>query len=344
MPPQFRMPGNDAVDMYIPLEVFTELERESRSAHNYQLFGRLSSGTTFKSASKDLQTVSANLAREYIEDTGMSAAVVPLREELAGDARYGLWFLLGTALAVLLIATANLATMNLASHQARQRELAMKLALGGQGWHLIEPAVAETIIIALLGTAFSLVVAKVLFGVLASANLDLLRSAPAGLSNGTMILTLLLGLGSGALFSIAPAWWQYRSVKLKGLDQVSQRLTPHRALSSRILVALQMGVTLLLLLGSGELLSSLVHIVNRKPGFDVDRRMVLSIDLPRERYGDHASQMTFYNELIREIKAIPGVQRIGTVNKLPFSGTWTNSSFEIAGAPARFEAGIPCSP
>lgn len=334
MPAGFRMPGDDAVDIYVPLELFTNLPQESRSAHNYRVFGRLADGVSAKAATQNLQHITAELAREYSDEDGVSAEVIPLRQELAGDAQYGLWLLLGAALAVLLICAANLAIMNLARSLTRQRELAVKLALGGRGWRLVAPTIVETVILALLGTAFSLVLAKALLLILMNSNLEMLRSVPPRVSILTVLFTLLLGLAGGAVFSIAPAWWQQRKTELTGLDQVGRRSTPHRARSIQLLVALQLTVTLLLLLGGGELLLSLAHVLNRNPGFDVDQRLALNIDLPRDRYGNHNRQMVFYNQLLSEVKALPGVESAGSINKLPFSGTWTNSQFEIADMPA----------
>ena len=334
LPSGFEMPGEDQVDVYVPLEPFTDLARESRSAHNFRVFGRLAAGISLRRANDNLQAVAAQLAQEYpSDDRGLSAQAVLLRDQLVGNSKYILWLLFGAASAVLLISAANLASLNLARHASRRRELVMRLALGARLKDVLAPAAFEAALLTLLGTLCSLVLTRTILAFLTHGNIAWFRSISAQLNGSVIIYTLALGLLSGLVFSMFPAWLEYRRIGHGGLQQRDVTFSSQQTKTIQALVVVQLTATLVLFLAGGDLLLSMMHVLRRNPGFESENRAVLTVFLPRPQYDSHDVQMHFYDEVLREVQEIPEVESAGIVNKLPFSGAWTNSQFEIASDP-----------
>jgi len=332
MPTHFVMPGDDSIDVYAPLELFTDLSHESRTSHNFQVIARLSPRTSIAQANREMRSIAGVLSREYPnEEDGTSAEIVSLRNQIAGDTRASLWLLVASSLALLLIGTANLAGMNVARYAARECDVLVRLALGGRGWQLLSRPIVESFVLAALGTGLGLALGDLILVLLSKFKADLPQSAPPTLNLTIAGLTFVLALGSCILFSVLPAVRQCYSTSLQGLQQPQGTSSRRQARMGRILVPLQLAITLVLLLACGDLLLSLRNIVHRSPGFSTEHRTVLTVYLPEARYRSHTAEMQFYDRLLQQASTIHEIRAIGTVNKLPFSGSWTNSAFEIRG-------------
>jgi predicted permease len=343
LPPGFRFPAG--VDLWRPAGL--EGENPSRTSHNFRAVGRLRDGVSVEQARQDVSAIARRIREEAASERGeyllADATVVPLRESIAGGARSPLLVLLGAVGFLLLVACANVANLLLAQATARQREFAIRGALGAPRGRLVRQLLTEALLLSLLGCGLGVLAA--FWGVaglvaLAPANLPRLDSVSINLPVllFAVLLSTAVAAGLGAVTAAHATSGSVRAALERGRGQAGS-LGGQRA--GRAIVAAQVAVTLVLVVGAGLLGRSLMKALEVNPGFRVDGILAMDIALPSvEEPGRKAAQGRFFADLIAELERLPGVQRVGATGGLPLDGGHPDGMFllmEEDGQPMTFE-------
>jgi len=339
------MPAN-----FLPLAIYgdeeywtpfrIDLANRTHSGRYAMVIGRLRSGASLAQARSEMETIAADLQREYPDyDTGWSTNVVSLTEQVVGPTRLILLVLLGAVTLVLLIACANVANLTLARVAARGRELAVRTALGAPRWRLIRQWLAESVLLGLAGGAAGVLLAA--WGVsllLAAGPPDMPRLAEVRLDGRVLAVTALVSIGVGVVFGMIAAWGRIGRGENTGLRAEDEGLRSTAGASAgrfrSTLIVAQVSLSLVLLAGAGLLLRSLQKLSAVDPGFDPRHLLTVPIDLPGTTYPDLRRQSAFYGRLLERVQTLPGVSEAGTVTFLPVSGPTAATSFTIVGRPA----------
>jgi putative ABC transport system permease protein len=325
MPPGFDFPHG--ADLWTPRELREALT--SRTAHNWQVVARLLDGVSLDRARQDMTAISRALNEQYGDDiTLVDAAVVPLQEQLVGGVQPVLLVLLGAAGFLLLVAVANVANLSLARMAGRRRELAVRAALGASRGRLLGPPLGEALTLSAAGAVLGVVVAGAgLRMLLAVEPGNLPRSAEVGLSPGAVALAVALALLTAlglALLSAGPAGGADPREGLSGGDRNRTSGIPARR-AQNTLVAAQVALTFVLLVGAGLLGRSIVGLLDVELGFRTDGvvAMTLSHSARDEALGE------LHHELINRLRAEPGVGAVGGSNRMPLLWGGSNGTFLI---------------
>ena len=338
MPEGFNYPAN--AEVYSPFTI-TPAAGERRGYHSHYAIGRLKNGVSIQSAQADIDNITARLEQQYpLTNTGVRATVFPIVADTVRKYDTGLWMGMAAVGFVLLIACANVANLMLARASGRQKEIALRAALGASRWRIIRQLLTESSIVALLGGALGILVALWGIDALRVANPgDAAKFAPGwhqlGINVTVLIFTVALSLLSGLMFGLAPAL-QVSKPDLNSALKDSNRQSSGRSHWLRSsLVVLEVALSLVLLVGAGLFFRSFITLFKTDPGFNPDNLLTLNLILSTEKakYKDHQQRVAFYNDLIQRIKAKPGVQSAAVVNHLPLGGSNTSITFMIEGAP-----------
>ena len=336
MPPTFRAMPWGSEEYWEPFR----LDPSDRTRHGRyaMVVGRLRPGVTRERAQAEMDVITSGIEREHPEfDTGWSANVVSLTDQVVGSARRALLIVLAAVAIVLLIACANVGNLMLVRAEGRRREFAVRTALGAPRWRLVRQWLAESVVVAGLGGAAGLLLAK--WGV------DLLVAAgPSGIPrvaeialDGRVIavtagITLLVGVVAGL-----PAALGVASAGVAGGLRGEGGRSTADAGSSRFrsgLVVAQLSLALVLLAGAGLLVRSLHRLGAVNPGFDPANLLTLSVELPQATYSDDARRAAFFTRLLERVDGLPGVSAAGAVSFLPLTNGGASTRFTIVGRPA----------
>jgi len=332
MPPAFDFP--EGTDLWYPKELYPT--NPYRSAHNWRVIGRLAPGVSSPQADTELDGLTARLLDGSDEDPDYLASgvqVTGLRDELVGPVRKPLWILLGAAGLVLLVACSNLASAFLARGTGRRHEMAVRGSLGAGRGRLLRQLFVESLVIAFAGAAAGVVLALaairalVLFG---PASLP--RLGDVGLDPQVLAFALGLSVATAVLFGLVPALRITRraTTSLETGSHASHDRSWQR--SWRLLVAAEVALALVLLVGSGLLIQSLWRILRVDLGFEPQSVVAVRFDLPASRYEESASIARFHRELIDTVEGAPGVEAAGVMSVMPLSGDGANGRLGVRGA------------
>jgi putative ABC transport system permease protein len=322
-PPDFRLLDVPA-GLWIPYTLDSkELDPRNRAVRTLRVVARLKPGATLGQARAEMRSISRRLElADPDANTGYSASVVPLRDQLVGDIRTTLWMLLGAVLFVLLIACANVANLLLARAGAREREIALRAALGANPARLLRQLLTESLLLALAGGLLGLL--------LAAWSISLLRQlGPATLPRLKEIsvdwrvlgFTLLVAAATGIIFGLAPALASLRT-DLNFVLRSAGRLAsagPAAARFRDLLVVAELAACVVLLTGAGLLIRSFARLESVNPGFRPDHVLTMQVSLPESRYSDFNVGL-FYKQLLERLRVLPGVQFAAITRKAPLSG------------------------
>lgn len=335
MPQHFQFPSRD-VELWVPI-AFTQQEAASRGRHYLQVIARLKPGVSLEQAQAEMSAIAARLQQQYPDqNTDLGAAVIPLHEHVAGKIKPALLVLLGAVGFVLLIACANVANLLLARAAVRQKEIAVRVALGASRLRLIRQFLTESILLAMLGGVIGLLLS--LWGV------HLLKSfIPENISQAgaitidarVLIFTLLVTLLTGLVFGLAPAT-QASNFNLNETLKEGGRDSAQGSRGNRIrslLVIAEVAVSLILLIGAGLLINSFLRLRTVDPGFRSNNLLTMSIVLPQTKYPDQAQRSAFYTELVRRIETLPGVKSAAVTNWIPLVSQGDSIGFSVEGRP-----------
>ncbi|HET7695400.1 MAG TPA: ABC transporter permease [Vicinamibacterales bacterium] len=300
--------------------------------------GRVKDGVTMAQAQEDMKRVHAELtARFPAFNTGWTANVVPLKQQLTGDVRPALWVMLGAVGFVLLIACANVGNLVLARATARQRELAVRAALGADRGRLVRQMLAESLLLSLLGAAAGLGLAW--SGLLAlrttvAERLPIVRLEQVGINGKVLLFAIAAAVVSALVFGIAPALTSAGAKLTDTLKDGGRSGSAARGARVRsAFVVVEIALALILLVGAGLLLRSFVTLLRVDPGFDPARTITVKVSIPTSRYPDAERQQAFFNQLFERFDALPGVIATGSTSFLPMAGLGAATGFAIVGQP-----------
>lgn len=332
MPAGFHFPGT--CDVWIPDDL-AGAASASRTAHNWAAaIGRLRDGVGVARAQSELTDIQARIKTQYGSNVNaVGANVRTLHDELAGSVTQPLLLLLGAAALVLLIACANLGSTLLARGTARQRELAVRAALGAGGRRLVRQLFTESLLLASLGAMAGLVVAELLVRTLvALAPASLPRVSEIRIDGWVLIFTVVVSLLTAILFGLLPARRLARSDPGRVLTSGSRgTASGGRGIQWSVLVGGEVALALVLLVGAGLLIRSFQQLLGVNPGYESAGVLTMNLALPESVYPDDGAIRTFYSELFAAIRAIPGVQDVGLTNVLPIESSFWNGDFDIEG-------------
>jgi predicted permease len=321
LPAQFRFP--DGAEIWMPRELFEHLP--SRTAHNWRVIARLRSGADPSQAHAELAVIARQIKQQFPQDVDMvDVDISRLQDALTGNVRSGLWVLMGAVGFLLLIACANVANLLLAQASSREKELAIRAAIGAGRGRLARQFLTESLLLSLAGGASGLLVAH--WGVIAlsrfaPSDLPLSQQSPAHLPVLLFALGISVMVAAGlGFFSVARATTGdvQQALGEQGRSQTGSRRS-HRV--GRAIIAGQLAITLVLLTGAGLLGRSLLHILDVDPGFRTEHVMTLDLALPNATENQTKTRVQFLNALLEQLRQIPGVLDVGGTGSLPLTGS-----------------------
>lgn len=332
MPPGFHVFVTPA-DIWTPM-AFTAEQLARRDAHYLRVIGRLQPGITVEKANAELQVLLKALARQYPEQLGVMQRFFaePLQSSYTYEVRRGLTVLMAAVGFILLIACANIANLLLSRAAARQRELAVRTALGANRVRIIRQLLTESILLALGGGGLGILLADWCF--LFLKNLipeELSRTVALSLDLRVLAFAVVLSLASSILFGLAPAL-QLSSIDLNEvLKQGGRGSTgPRRRLFRSLLVIGEVGLSFTLLVGSGLMIESFTNLRGLNPGFRPDHVLTMRLEVPRSKgskYENYVKRTQFFQSVLERVRAMPGVKAAGFTSALPLTWKGGTSSF-----------------
>jgi len=313
-------------ELWIPLALTDQEKKIRASDFQYGAIGRLKPGVTLQQAQADIDSVSARFQEEHPEiygDVYITATVVSLKADAVKGVKTFLWILLGAVGLVLLIACANLANLLLARAVARQKEIAIRCALGAGTVRIIRQLLTESMLISLMGGLCGLLVAVwTMDSLMKFGPQDVPRLQDVGLDSRVLIFTAFLSMFTGLLFGLAPAIQSSRLNLNEVLKDAAGRGSRGRD-ASRLrsaLVIFETASALVLLIGAGLLINSFARLLSVPPGFNPDGVVIAQTALAPARYPRVQQLKTTQKQILERISALPGVQAAGVTTNLPLIG------------------------
>jgi putative ABC transport system permease protein len=307
-----------------------------RGQHMLDVIARLKPGVSLIQARAEMNVIAEALARQYPNDNGKRYAtyLVPEMERLVGDTRPGLLMLLAAVGCVLLIACADLANLMLARATKRNKEIAIRAALGAGRGRVVRQLLTESVLLSVVGGALGLAFSALAIQALLRFGPESVpRLSQVGLDWHVLVFTLLVAVVTGLIFGLAPALHGSRmnlANSLKDRAQDSGVGGQHRMRAA--LVVAETAIGLVLLVGAGLLIRSFYSLLHVDPGFDPHNVLTMRVDLPDSRYSEQ-QQIGFYRDLLRRVQDLPGVVAAGGIFPLPLTTSDLNVSFGIEGRP-----------
>ncbi|HEU0091249.1 MAG TPA: ABC transporter permease [Vicinamibacteria bacterium] len=325
-------------EVWLPVADFPNANGLARGQTELLVAARLRPGTTVAAAQADLALVARRLEQAYPDTHAhRSVTIVPLHEQLVAGVRPALLLLLGAVGLVLLIASANVANLLLARASSRQRELALRSALGASRRRLLAQLLTESVVLALAAGALGAVIGSfALRGLVALVPADAGLPAALGIDRTVLAFTAGLSLMTGVMFGLVPALQASRPDLVAVLREGGRPVggAARRRFRDGLVVA-EIALSLVLLVGAGLLLRSVLALQGADPGFRTDRLLTMEFRLPTARYARPAQIAAFFRAILERMRAVPGVESVALVRAVPFSGNGGSSPYEIEGrAPA----------
>lgn len=335
MPQDFNFP--QAAELWVPINFEIADGMKIRKAHFLRPIGKLKNGVTLAQAQADLDVIAARLEEQYPDSNlSWSLRLVSLREQLVGNTRPTLFILFGAVGFVLLIACANVANLLLVRAAGRQKEIALRTALGAGRFRIVRQMITESVLLALIGGALGTILA--VWGIellvkLSEGNIP--PTAQVRIDATVLTFTLLTSIFTGVLFGLAPA---LRTMNLNLIESLKEGGRSgaeggQRNRTRSLLVVLESAVAVVLLIGAGLLVRSLIQLQNVSPGFDPHNVLTMRVDLPRQKYATAEKAGNFFSQLEGRIDSLPGVEQVGLISELPLSGQPNDMPYTVEGRP-----------
>jgi len=325
-------------DFWLPLSHLSQIDLTDRMYHSVQAIGRLKPGVTIEQARREMETIAERLRQLYpATNKNIGVELTSMRRRLAGNLRPIVLLVFAAVALILLIACANVSNLLLAQSAGRQREMAIRAAIGAGRGRLIRQILVESMLLSLLGGVAGLALAAWSIPVLRSGLLGIVTGKIPGLETigidwRTLAFTFSVSLLTGVLFSALPAL-QISRIDLnqtlkeggKGSAGVGRRGL------SRTLVMTEVALAVIVLVGAGLLVRSFQKLLQVDPGFRADHLLSLKIELPQSRYQIDEQIRNFYQQLTQRIQALPGVEQVGVIDRAPFAPSFHISGFIAEG-------------
>jgi predicted permease len=319
----------NAADVLLPLRL-PDATIKDRGLHFLNLYGRLRTGLNVAEARRQLAPLAAQVEKD--SSTNHTIAVASLKDNLTQGSSSSLGLMFGAVGFVLLIGCANVANLLLARAAGRHREMAVRIALGAGRWTLVRQLLTESTLLALIGGAVGLFVARLtLTGLLAALGPRLPRAAEISMDVPVLLFALGISLLTGILFGLAPARALLRTSLTPSLGEGGREGIGAGKKQRNLLVAGEVALTLMLLVGAGLVLRSFARLLEVPKGFSADHVLTFAVSLSPVRYKTPAQQVQFFDEFRSRVASLPGVDAAGFVNQLPLAGGNVNGGVDIEG-------------
>lgn len=335
MPKGFDYPSPS--ELWMP-QVFvpSDFAPNNRGNHAYEVLARLKPGVSLTQARQDMAGLSKSIIeqnRQYpYQRFGFALLLHPLLEETVSDVKTSLWVLMGAVGFVLLLVCANVAGLLLVRSTARQKEIAIRVALGAGTKRIIRQLLSESLILSLCGGFLGLLLTPILLQLIVSLSSTALpRVVSTQIDLGALLFTFFVAVGTGILFGLAPALEASRGVHHETLKEggrsASEGHTSQRL--RRLFVVAEAALAVLLLAGSGLLLRSFVKLLAVDPGFRPEGVLTMQISLPAEKYAKPEQRRAFFQELVARVQRLPGVEAAGAISELPLIGPGNSGTVTV---------------
>ncbi len=334
LPRGFAFPGVQTCEFFAALR---ENSSNNRFQHQYDVMARLKRGATLERAQAEMATIARRLEQEYPEtNKGWSILLTPIHNAIARETKTEILILFSTVIFVLLLACANLAGLQLARASSRAREMAVRASLGASRRRIVCQMLTESLLVAVAGGMLGLAFAQWLMAALRSAAPEeLALDATMHLDATVFLFSLVASALAGVLFGLAPALYAARpdlSSVIKGDPAFGSSAPAHVRLRSS-LVAGQVALSLVLLVGAGLLVKDLVVVLRLQTGLRTDHVLTFALAPPRAKYSAPERRAEFYRDLLERLRSAPGVDTAALVDTLPMTGGMTGGGFQIEGRP-----------
>jgi putative ABC transport system permease protein len=327
----------DRVDVFRPLPLAADAA-SSRRDENYNILVKLKPGVTVQQAQADLNVMASRVREKDKRGESFGMHITLLQDEVVGDVRRALLVLLGSVGLVLLIACANVANLLLARGSARQKEIAVRTAMGASWKQIARQLLTESVLLGALGGLVGLGVAQLsLFVVRAMNPGNIPRLEDIGINGSVMAFTFGVSLVTGILFGLAPVWRALKvdlntSLKAGGrAGQADGGILVRRHRLRGLLVISELALSLMLLIGAGLLVRSFVRLEAVPPGFSPDHVLTMLVSIDGPKYQERKQRAAFFHEVERRISVLPGVVAQGQVEPLPMTGGVGWGSINVEG-------------
>lgn len=332
MPRGFGFPKPETA-LWVP----AAMDSKDMGRGNYFLnvIARLKPGVTSAQAQADLDKIAARLEKLYpVTNTDSRVILVPEHEEVTGKIRPMLLVLLGAVGFVLMIACANVANLLLARAAARQKEIAIRAALGASRFRIVRQLLIESLLLSTFGGALGLLAATFgLKALIAASPADLPRIAEISLDNHVLVFTIVVSMLTGILFGLAPALQVSKPNLNETLKESGRHSTTGTGLLRSGFVVVQVALSLILLIGAGLIIRSFWRLLGTSPGFTHEKVLTAKLSLPFAKYPQPSQSANFFQQVIQRVETLPGVQSVGATSALPLSGMNNSRYFYINGRP-----------
>jgi putative ABC transport system permease protein len=314
------------IDVFLALPLGADAEHR-RGDENYNVMVRLRPAVSLAQAQADVDVIAARIRKKDRRDRTFGMSVVSLQDQVVGNVRHSLLVLLGSVALVLLVACTNVANLLLTRAAGREREIAVRIALGASGWRIVRQLLTESLVLAVMGGAVGLLVARWALAVVHALNPGNIPRLEDIDINGTVLaFTFGVSLVTGILFGLAPAWRAATidlNTSLKSGGRTGQShggLSLARNRLRGLLVVSELALSLMLLVGAGLLIRSFVRLESVPPGFRTDHILSMQVAATGPNFQKREALVQFYQQIEDRIAHLPGVRAEGLVSALPLSG------------------------
>ncbi len=329
LPPHFSFPPQRwgrAPEIFVPA-----IPNPDRGWHYLRVIGRLAPGVTEQQARAEMSGICARLAQAYPDtDRDLGVVVNSLNQEVVGGVRQTVWLLLGAVAFVLLIACTNVANLLLSQGATREREIAIRSAVGATRLRIVRQLLTESLLLAGIGGALGVGLAYWALPLLASAMpqhtglFTRVHDAGIELNSNVFIFTALLSVLSCALCGLLPAWRTTKPLRSSWTGVRTGRIRG-------ALIGLEVALSFVLLAGAGLMMKSLVRLLEVDVGFRTERLLTMDVNLAGDKYASRENQAAFFGQVLKRFESLPSVASVGAIVDLPMTRTWNRSGFEIPG-------------
>jgi putative ABC transport system permease protein len=336
MPPEMRFPSR-TTDVWLSLGPAVPSLPTARGAHPGLIaVGKLKPDVTFERAVGDMDTIARRLEQQYPDsNSNLGVEMTPYYEQIVRNIRPTLLTLLGAVAFVLIIACANLANLLLARSERRQRELAVRRALGANRWRIVQQLLTESLLLAVIGGAIGVVLASWLVNVfVASGPVTIPRIDLVGVDVRAVAFSALVTLATGILFGLAPALRASVPDLRSTLNEAGRGTSaaPARRLRSVLIVA-EVALALMLLVGAGLMIRSFARLMSIEPGFDPTNVVTMRLTLPPAKYREQERWQAVHRDLVERVATLPGVTSVAVNSAIPLEGGGSESGVRVEGQP-----------
>jgi len=319
------------VQMWSPL-VFSEKDRAARDEHKYQVIGRIKSGVTLEQASEQMDAIAARLEQQY--QNGRGVRLRQIEELWVANVRSALLMMMVAVGFVLLIACTNVANLLLARATVRRREISIRIALGAGRRRLIEQFLTEGLLLSVIGGGLGIALAWWTMGVLGKIAFPFLpRSQEIRIDSRVLLFTLGISVLTSFVFGLIPSLQAGKTDVQETLKEGGNTMSAGAVGGwlRPMLVVVEVAAAVVLLIGAGLMIRSILRIREVEPGLRSQNLLVAKISLPREKYTDAESAIRFYQQVLERVRSIPGVESVGLISHLPIAEQGYNGNITVEG-------------